>query len=106
MTTGQLVSLIAQKSGVAEPRLRIPLGVALRVAKVFDIVGALTKSDLPVTTDRLRKFNTPTCYGSEAIRRRGFIPPYSIAEGLEQTIRWYLEEAKAGKSQWFEGSGE
>jgi len=105
MTTRQLVSLIAQKSGVAEPQLKIPLGVALRVAKVFDIVGALTKTDLPVTTARLRKFNTPTVYRSEAIRLRGFIPPFSTAEGLEQTIRWYLEEVKTGKALQFETSG-
>jgi nucleoside-diphosphate-sugar epimerase len=106
MTTRQLVSLIAQKSGVAEPRLKIPLGVALPVAKIFDLVGALTKTDLPVTTARLRKFNTPTIYRSEAIRRRGFIPPYSIPEGLDQTLRWYLEEVKTGKALQFESSRE
>lgn len=104
MTTAQLVTLIAQKSGVTQPQLKIPLGVALGVAKVFDIFGALTNTDLPVTTARLRKFNTPSIYRSEAIRRRGFVPPYSIAEGLEQTIKWYLKEVKPGES--FESSGE
>jgi nucleoside-diphosphate-sugar epimerase len=106
MTTRQLVSLIAQKSGVAEPRWEIPLGVALQVAKVFDIVGALTNTDLPVTTARLRKFTTSTLYRSEAIRRRGFIPPYTIAEGLEQTIKWYREDVKTGKPLQLESAGE
>jgi nucleoside-diphosphate-sugar epimerase len=106
MTTRQLVSLIAQKAGVAEPRLEIPLGVALRVAKVFDIIGALTKTDLPVTTARLRKFTTSTLYRAEAIRRRGFIPPYTLAEGLEQTIKWYRDDVKVGKPLQFESAGE
>jgi nucleoside-diphosphate-sugar epimerase len=76
------------------------------VAKVLDVVGTLTKTDLPVTTARLRKFNTPTVYRSEAIRLRGFTPPYSIEEGLEQTVRWYRQEVKAGKARHFESSGE
>jgi len=106
MTTRQLVSLIANAAGVAEPKLKIPLSFALPVAKVFDTIGSITGKDLPITSARIRKFNTPTMYGSERIRHLGFKQPHSIAEGLEQNIKWYFEELKTGKALQFENSGE
>ncbi len=106
MTTRQLVSLIASTAEVAEPKLSIPVGLALPVSKVFDAIGSVMGKDLPVTSARIRKFNTPTLYGSERIRQIGFKQPHSIAEGLERNIKWYLEELKTGKALQFENSGE
>jgi len=106
MTTRQLVSLIARTAGVAEPKMAIPLGFALPVAKAFDAIGSITGKDLPITSARIRKFNTPTMYSSERIRRIGFKQPHSIAEGLDRNIKWYFEELKTGKALQFENSGE
>ena len=106
MTTRQLVSLIARTAGVAEPKLAIPMGLALPIAKIFDAVGRVTGIDLPVTSARIRKFNTPTMFGSDRIRQAGFKQPHSIAEGLERNIKWYFEELKTGKTLQFENSGE
>jgi len=106
MTTRQLVSLIAKTAGVAEPRMEIPLGIALPVAKVFDTVGSFTGKNFSITTARIRKFNTPTVYDARRIKRIGFKPSHSIAEGLDRNIKWYFEELKTGKSLQFEHSGE
>jgi len=106
MTTRQLVSLIAQTARVPEPKLKIPVGVALQVARAFDIIGTLTHMDFSITTARIKKFNTPTIYKSERIRLLGFRPPYSIREGLDRNIRWYFEELKTGKAVEFESSQE
>jgi nucleoside-diphosphate-sugar epimerase len=104
LTTRELVSLIAETAGVRQPRLKIPLPLALRVATVFDMIGAVTGIDLPVTTARIKKFNTPTIYRSDPIRSRGFTAPFSISEGLDRSIRWYFDERKSGKVLEFESS--
>lgn len=97
MTTRQLVNLIAQKAGVPTPRLKIPLGIALVAAKFFDIAHLITKTDYSITTARIKKFNTSTCYHAYKIRTLGFKPSYSIEDGLSENIRWYFDNYKVQK---------
>jgi GlcNAc-P-P-Und epimerase len=104
LTTRELVSLIARTAGVREPRLKIPLPVALPVASIFDMIGSVTGKDLPVTTARIKKFNTSTIYRADPIRSRGFAAPFSISEGLDRSIRWYFDERRSGKAMEFESS--
>jgi nucleoside-diphosphate-sugar epimerase len=102
LRTQELVSLIAKVAEVREPRLRLPLGPALAVARLFDLVGALTGRDLPVTTARLRKFNATTLFRADKIRAAGFVPPYSIEQGIFENVRWYLDEYKPRTTRVFD----
>lgn len=97
MTTRELVDLIASTAKVPFPKRSIPLGVALTGACLFDILAKLTGRDFSINSARIRKFNTSTCYRAEKIRSLGFTPRYSIAQGLQHNIRWYIEEKKAGR---------
>ncbi|MCX6135053.1 MAG: NAD-dependent epimerase/dehydratase family protein [Ignavibacteriales bacterium] len=90
LTTKEIVDIIAQKAGVTVPSRRIPLPLALSVARVFDLLGNITRRDFPITSARIRKFNTPTCHNAEKIFAMGFQPRYSIEEGFEKNVRWYL----------------
>lgn len=90
MTTQQLVDLISKKAGVRVSRLRVPLGLGLFIAKVFDILGRVLKHDFSLTSERIRKFNTPTLHHAEKIRVWGFKPSYSLEEGFESNVNWYL----------------
>ena len=90
LTTKEIVDIIARKAGVSVPGKRIPLSLALPAARIFDIVGKVTRLDLPITSARILKFNTPTCHHAEKITAMGFSPRFSIEEGLEKNVRWYL----------------
>lgn len=92
MTTRELVSLIAAKAGLQVPKLSIPLEVALPAAKLFDVIGSFIQRDFSITSARIKKFNTTTCYQAEKIRSLGFKTPYSIEQGIEKNVRWYKEE--------------
>jgi nucleoside-diphosphate-sugar epimerase len=94
-TTRELVGLIARAAGVPEPGLKLPLAPALAMARGIDLVAKLSGRDFPVTSARLKKFNATTLFRAEKIRAAGFVPPYTIEEGIQENVRWYLDEYKA-----------
>ena len=47
---------------------------------------------MPVTADRVRKFNTSTAFSSQKIRALGFEQPVSMSEALDRTVRWHLRQ--------------
>jgi nucleoside-diphosphate-sugar epimerase len=96
LSTFQLVTLIAEKAGTKVPRFHIPLSVASALARVFDLVGSITGRDFPITSARLQKFNTPTFHTAPKILRAGFVPRFSIEEGIEENVRWYRHEKPSG----------
>jgi nucleoside-diphosphate-sugar epimerase len=93
-TTKELVALIAGATGQTVPRFHIPLAAAVTAAKVFDVIGAITRYDFPITSARLLKFNTSTEHRSSKIRALGFVPAYSIKEGIQKNIQWYNDHFK------------
>ncbi len=91
-TTRELVELIAKKASVKMPTLKIPTWAAIGCASIFDIIGYLTHKDIPITTARIRKFNTSTCHRAQLIFSLGFRPPYTMEEGISKFVNWYLEQ--------------
>ncbi len=85
-----LVTLIRTVAGKNQKKFYIPLDLAVAGGYVFDVFGKITRIDFPVTAARMKKFAKPTHHQAEKIRSMGFIPRYSIAEGLKRNIDWYL----------------
>jgi nucleoside-diphosphate-sugar epimerase len=101
LSTAELVSYICSILQKKQPRWRIPLGVAVPLACVADVVAAVIKKDFPITAARIAKFCTPTNYDANAIRKLGFRQPVGIGNALSQTIQWYL---KSDKPDFVDGS--
>jgi nucleoside-diphosphate-sugar epimerase len=91
MQTRDLVALIARLSGKRVPSFRIPMSAALFAAGLFDILGKLSGYDFPITSARIKKFNTSTEHRSDKIRAAGYHPSHTIEEGLRKNIQWYAE---------------
>ena len=92
LTTKEIVHIIAASAGVNEPKIKIPWSFAMAAASTFDILGNLFGIDFPITSARIRKFNTPTCHKAEKIFALGFRPRFTIKEGLEKMVKWYIEQ--------------
>jgi len=94
LTTDQLVEVISQNLNRHVPRLKIPLGLVVVMASIFDSLGRLTGYDFPVTAYRIKKFNTTTYCDSEKIRKVGFKQPIDLYTGFRKTVEWYFSNGR------------
>jgi len=93
LSMNQLVQVarktLYDKSGVG---LRMPgfLGVTIGVG--FDLLAFLIRRPLPISSIRVKKFMATTQFSS-AVHETGFKAPFTLAEGLEKTLRYeFLED--------------
>jgi nucleoside-diphosphate-sugar epimerase len=87
-TTADLVRRLSQLLGRRPPRWHVPLPLTRKTASVLDLAGSAMKRDLPITSARIEKFNTPTNYSAEALTQLGFEQPISMERALEKTVAW------------------
>lgn len=77
------------KSGVG---LRMPGLLGITIGFCFDLLAWLISSPLPISSIRVKKFMATTQFSS-AVAETGFEAPYTLAEGLEKTLRYeFLED--------------
>jgi len=94
LTTKELVNLIERTAGRKMKKFFVPLSIAAIGGYGFDILGKITGIDFPITAARMKKFTMPTYHRAERIRKFGFIPKYSVEEGLKKHIEWYWSKKK------------
>jgi nucleoside-diphosphate-sugar epimerase len=86
-TQREIVETIAAALGLNRKFHRLPLGVAMMLGRIADAVHKLTGLDLPLSTDRVRKLSSNTCYNSAKIKRQlGFRPRATLREGLNLAV--------------------
>lgn len=99
MDSAQISRTVADALG--KSYLRIPLFIALAMAKPFDIMIAITGKNFPVSSARVRKlFVDQTKFESDKAREAGFTPEITLAEGLQRMVKWYLDGGREESSEW------
>ena len=73
-------------------KIRIPYALGLFGGKLFDLMSVATGKRLPISSIRIKKFCSNTCFGT-SIPKTGFIPPVSLNDGLIRTIRYEFLES-------------
>ena len=71
----------------------LPSFIGLIVGKLFDFISLITKKELSISSIRIRKFLSTTQFSS-SINDTGFIPPFSLQDGLKRTIENEFIEKK------------
>lgn len=79
--------------------MTLPYGLVHAMGIPFDLAIKLTGKDLPISTNRIRKFCTETHHKADKIKKTGFIPEFSNEEGLVRMVDWYLKNEKRNKKQ-------
>lgn len=90
ITLHELMLIISQTPGFSLPKVQIPLKLAIGIGKIFDIPSRLLGIDLPVNSDRMKKFGTATYFTAEKIRQAGFVQKQSIETSVAEMCQWYL----------------
>lgn len=93
LSMNQLVQVarktLFDKSGVG---LRMPGFLGVTIGLCFDLLAWIIRRPLPISSIRVKKFMATTQFSSAA-SETGFEAPYTLAEGLEKTLRYeFLED--------------
>ncbi|HHL20344.1 MAG TPA: NAD-dependent epimerase/dehydratase family protein [Aliiroseovarius sp.] len=87
MTMNDLVSQVretlANRRGTG---IHLPYAAGLGLGYLADLVSAVSGKNLPISSIRVKKFCATTQFSSAKESLAGFRPPYSLAQGLEQTL--------------------
>lgn len=72
--------------------LRLPLFIGYLIGYIADFFAKLFKKNLPISSIRVKKFISTTQFDS-AIKHTEFKPPFSLQEGLEETLNHEFKES-------------
>lgn len=90
-------SVLFGKDGVG---LRLPGWLGVLAGYGFDILAAISRKKLPISSIRVKKFMGSTAF-STAISETGFSPSCSLAEGIERTLRHEFLEDHSGDKLFY-----
>ncbi len=90
LTSRIIGETIAAAFGKSKP-ITLPYWLVYAMALPFDLIKILTGKDLPISSNRVQKFITPTHFKAEKIRQAGFKPEFSNVQGLQNMAKWFKE---------------
>ena len=90
----RLVRTVCQKLGREKPHLSLPYAVGLSVGYACDIVARISGKKLPISAVRVQKFCADTTCSGEKARAGGFVPPYTLEEGLIRFVEHDFADRK------------
>jgi nucleoside-diphosphate-sugar epimerase len=87
MDTASLVEHSRRCLGRGGKTPRIPKAVAMAGGHLLDVAARVSGRKFPISAIRVRKFCESTQFRAERAAQTGFVPPYTLAEGLARTIQ-------------------
>ncbi len=85
-TTNDLVHHTSEILNKNIPTTHIPYWLGMLGGYGFDILAWLTRKKLNISSVRVKKFCAVTQYDSTKAMSSGFVPPYTMEEGLERML--------------------
>ncbi len=79
---------------------RLPYRLGFLIGKGFDLIAAITGKPLPISSIRVKKFCANSVYNT-AIDQTGFVPPVSLENALQHTIRYEFLESHDNEPLFF-----
>ncbi len=95
MDTRTLVELIRSCLNQSGSLRRVPKIAVFAGGYLFDIVAQLTGRTFPISAIRIRKFCESTQVRAKQIAQSGFVPPYTLRDGLTRTIQFEFPQKSA-----------
>ncbi|WP_313367853.1 NAD-dependent epimerase/dehydratase family protein [Sphingobacterium mizutaii] len=85
-TTNDLVYHTGEILGKKIPTTHIPYWIGMLGGYGFDVLAFLSRKKLTISSVRVKKFCSVTKYDSTKAMSSGFVPPYSMEEGLRRML--------------------
>ena len=91
----QIVKKIAFYGNVNLPKIKIPLLLGILLTWPLDLLQAITGKLIPITSNRIKKFNSPTHFESKKIREFGYIQGIDSDQAFQKTVIWITKLNKS-----------
>ncbi len=88
MNMNQLVELVGETLEKHIPKTHFPYWLGMAGGYCFDFLAFILRKKLTVSSVRVKKFCAVTQFDSSKAMNSGFVPPYTIQEGLARTIKY------------------
>jgi len=85
-TTNDLVYHTGEILGKKIPTTHIPYWLGMMGGYGFDVLAFISRKKLTISSVRVKKFCAVTKYDSTKAMSSGFVPPYSMEEGLRRML--------------------
>ncbi|MGN5953800.1 NAD-dependent epimerase/dehydratase family protein [Sphingobacterium lactis] len=86
-TTNDLVYHTGEILGKNIPTIHIPFWLGMMGGYGFDVLAFISRKKLSISSVRVKKFCAVTKYDSSKAMNSGFIPPFSMEEGLRRMLK-------------------
>ena len=70
------------------PATHFPYWMGMAGGYCLDLLAKVTGKKLPISSVRVKKFCATTEFNADKMLASGFIPPYSLQEGLARTLEF------------------
>jgi hypothetical protein len=84
------------------PSIKIPYFIGLLGGLSFDLLRIITRKSYSVSAVRVKKFCATTQFDSNKMLNSGFIPPFTLAQGLDKTLNFEFISNKSDDGITFE----
>lgn len=81
-----LINDIYTQLGWKKPSFYLPYSIGLTAGYLFDGLTKLTGKNFPISSVRVQKFCADTTCEAERYQQTGFIPKYTLADGVQRMI--------------------
>lgn len=89
-----LVALVEKVLGKHTPSTHFPYWMGMMGGYCFDLLAKITGKKLAISSVRVKKFCAVTQFDSTKAMTSGFVPPYTLQEGLARTLEFEFVHPK------------
>lgn len=101
LTMTSLLRVIEKSINKRIPSIRIPVWLGYLGGFGFDMAAFLIKKKLPISSVRVRKFVATTQFDATKVHSSGFMPPYTLEEGLDRTLNYEFVQERSEDDEVF-----
>lgn len=84
----EMVELVGQVLGKHIPHIHFPYWLGMLGGKCFDLVAMISRKKLSISSVRVKKFCATTQFDATKAMSTGFVPPYTLKDGLIRTLEF------------------
>ncbi len=94
MDMNDLVTLVEKVLDKHIPSIHFPYWMGMMGGYCFDLLAKITGKKLAISSVRVKKFCAITQFDSTKAMTTGFVPPYSLQDGLSRTLEFEFVHPK------------